>query len=124
VDGVCMQSTFTLVSRVRNYGGDVEIARGASLLSDDLEIVTFETASVVRLAWLLATGVLTRSLHRKHDVDVRRGKRVEARSDASVVHVQVDGENAGVLPATIEIVPASIRLMLPKNWVESERLRA
>lgn len=124
VDGVSMQSTFTLVSRVRNYGGDVEIARGASLLSDDFEIVTFETASVVRLAWLLVAGVLTKSLHRKHDVNVRRGKRVEARSNASVVHVQVDGEKAGVLPATIEIVPASIRLMLPKNWVESERLRS
>jgi YegS/Rv2252/BmrU family lipid kinase len=123
VDGVAMPSTFTLVSRVRNYGGDVEIARGASLLSDDLELVIFETTSVVRLAWLLATSVLTRTLHRRRDVRVVKARRVEASAKGVPVHVQVDGEAAGVLPATIEVAPAAIRLMLPPAFLAAERAR-
>jgi diacylglycerol kinase family enzyme len=123
VDGVAMSGTFAIVSRVRNYGGDVEIARGASLLADDFEIVVFRTTSVVRLAWLLATGVLTGTLDRKHDVSVLRGRTVDARSDADPLHVQVDGEATGSLPASIEVVPRSMRLMIPRKWLEKERRR-
>ena len=36
---------FALASRVRNYGGDLQIATGASLDHDDFEIVLFEGAS-------------------------------------------------------------------------------
>ena len=32
IDGKSYRSSFALVSRTRNYGGDVAIARGASLL--------------------------------------------------------------------------------------------
>jgi diacylglycerol kinase (ATP) len=40
VDGKRFAASFALISRVRNYGGDLEIARGASLLRDDFEVVT------------------------------------------------------------------------------------
>lgn len=123
VDGTELSGTFAIVSRVRNYGGDVSIARGASLLAEEFEIVLFETTSVVRLAWLLATGVLTATLDRKRDVTVCRGKQVSAASEASRIHVQVDGEAAGFLPATIEIVPSSMRLLVPRRWLEKERRR-
>ena len=36
------EASFALISRVRNYGGDLEIARGASLLRDDSKLCCFE----------------------------------------------------------------------------------
>ena len=41
VDGKKYEASFALVSRVRNYGGDLEIARGASLLRNQFEVVLF-----------------------------------------------------------------------------------
>jgi len=40
-------------------------------------------------------------------------KRIEARSEERVL-LDVDGEQPGVLPATAEIVPAALRLIVPK----------
>lgn len=121
--GETFRSTFTIVSRVRNYGGDVAIARGASLLSDEFEAVVFEDASVVRLAWLLVTGVATRTLHRKRDVHVRNASRIELRPAGVPAPVQVDGEAAGFLPATLEIGTARMILLAPSVWIEHERAR-
>src|SRR5579884_2303487 len=63
VDGRGFEASFALISRVRNYGGDLEIARGASLLSDDFEVVLFRgTASLRYLRYLL--GVALGRAHR------------------------------------------------------------
>ena len=40
--------SFALVSKVRNYGGDLEIARGTSLFDDQFEVVLFEGRNSVR----------------------------------------------------------------------------
>src|SRR5262249_32920186 len=42
VDGIQHDCAFALVSKVRNYGGDFEIARKVTLLDDRFEIVLFE----------------------------------------------------------------------------------
>jgi diacylglycerol kinase family enzyme len=39
-------------------------------------------------------------------------KRIEARSDSRVL-LDVDGEQPGVLPATVEIVPSALRMIVP-----------
>ena len=57
--GSAFEASFALISRVRNYGGDLEIARGASLLRDDFEVVLFRgTVSARYLGYLVgvATG--------------------------------------------------------------------
>ena len=41
VDGREYRASFALVTRVRNYGGDLQIARDVRLLSPDFEIVPF-----------------------------------------------------------------------------------
>jgi diacylglycerol kinase family enzyme len=41
------------------------------------------------------------------------GKKIEARSHAPVL-TEVDGERPGVLPAALEIVPATLRLIIPQ----------
>ena len=44
-EGREFRASFALVSRVRNYGGDLEIAPSISLLDDEFELVLFEGAS-------------------------------------------------------------------------------
>jgi len=49
------------VSRVRNYGGDLEIARQANLLTDEFAVVLFEGPSSVRYLKYFS-GVLINAL--------------------------------------------------------------
>ena len=112
VNGGVYRCGFALASRVRNYGGDLEIAMGASLLCDDFEIVLFEGSHPLRYLWYMA-GVGFKVAQRMRGVRTMRARRIEFSGD---VHLQVDGEYAGVLPACFEIVPNALTLLIPKNY--------
>ena len=95
---------FALAARVRNYGGDLQIARGASLLRPDFETVLMQGATAGRyLKYLLGVGTGTLGRMRGATIHAARSIEMIAPGGASVP-VQVDGELAGTLPATIEIV--------------------
>lgn len=115
------RSTFALASRVRNYGGDLEIARNACLLEDSFELVLFEGENAsVYLKYF--AGVLTGRLGRMKGVTLMRtGRATFAAAQSPEVYVQVDGEYAGRLPATVEIVPDALTLLVPAKF--SERVR-
>jgi diacylglycerol kinase (ATP) len=121
VDGQIHKASFALVSRVRNYGGDLEIARGASLLRDDFEVVLFQgTVSARYLQYLL--GVALNRLKGMRGCDVLRGRSIRcfAQPDQDV-YVQVDGELAGKLPVSIDILPDALTLLVPPAYLERER---
>jgi YegS/Rv2252/BmrU family lipid kinase len=111
-DGHAYRCGFALVSRVRNYGGDLEIASGASLAHDDFEIVLFEGSNPLRYLWYML-GVSMKRVQNMAGVHTLHGGRVELSGD---VHLQVDGEYAGRLPASIDIVPAAITLLMPPGY--------
>jgi diacylglycerol kinase (ATP) len=114
--------SFSLVSRVRNYGGDLEIARGANLLDDAFETVYFEGANPFPYLKYFA-GVLTGNLKEMRGVSIERTAAVElAPSNGTCVHIQVDGEEAGSLPARIEIVPDVLTLLMPREFAASRQL--
>lgn len=105
--------SFALASRVRNYGGDLWIARGASLFSDHFELVLFEGPhSLPYMKYLF--GVVTGRLTGMSGVSVFRARDLhfEMADDAGVC-IQVDGEYAGRLPARISIVPQALTLLVP-----------
>jgi len=110
--GHAYQCGFALISRVRNYGGDLEIASGASLAHDDFEIVLFEGSNPLRYLWYML-GVSMKRVQNMAGVHTLHGGRVELAGD---VHLQVDGEYAGRLPASIDIVPAAITLLMPPGY--------
>jgi diacylglycerol kinase family enzyme len=119
VDGVAYEASFALISRVRNYGGDLEIARGASLLKPDFEVVLFRGTVAIRyLRYLL--GVAVGKISDMPGCTVLRGTRVECPSDGRIF-VQMDGELAGQLPATADIAPDALTLLAPERFVASER---
>lgn len=121
VDGKRFEASFALVSRVRNYGGDLQIARGASLLRDDFEVVLFRgTISARYLRYLV--GVALRRVDRMKGCTVLRGRSVVCRHRLGQgVYVQVDGELAGNLPMTAEVLPDALTLLAPPEYLAREQ---
>ncbi len=118
VDGRKLYSCFTLTARVRNYGGDLEIAKTACLLDDYFEVVVFEGEYSFRYLKYF-TGVLANLLDRMEGVHIQKAKRVEFRPPPDEeVFVQVDGEYAGRLPATVELAPSALTLLVPPSFRE------
>lgn len=115
-DGRVFQCSFALASKVRNYGGDFEIARQVSLFDDEFEVVLFEGSSSFHyIPYFL--GLAGNRLQGMKGVTVLRARRL-ALSTAShaPVFVQVDGEAAGLLPAEIHLVRQALTLLVPPEY--------
>ncbi len=116
IGGGKRQCSFALVSKVRNYGGDFEIARSVRLSDDRFEVVLFEGRHTVRYFKHFG-GIVLNRLSSMKGVTVLRADRV-ALSDPQdrSVYVQIDGEFAGRLPAEIRIVPDALTLLTPPGY--------
>ncbi|MGD0435043.1 MAG: diacylglycerol kinase family protein [Bryobacteraceae bacterium] len=116
VDGRDYESSFALVSRVRNYGGDLEIAPSISLLDEEFEVVLFEGASSMPYVKYML-GTLTRRLEGMRGVTILRATKAVFHASAhGDVHVQVDGEYVGLAPGRVELVPSALTLLVPPNF--------
>jgi YegS/Rv2252/BmrU family lipid kinase len=110
------RASFALASRVRNYGGDLEIAPSISLLDDEFELVLFEGEnSFTYLKYML--GVVAHELRDLRGVNVLRTRQaIFSPNNGSDIHLQVDGEYTGVAPASVEIVPNALTLLVPPDF--------
>jgi diacylglycerol kinase family enzyme len=114
VDGIRRRCSFALATRVRNYAGHLEIAQKASLVKDDFEVVLFEGNSTWRHYLKYMTAILTGRTSSIQGISFARAKKLTLlAADDPRVYVQVDGEYAGRLPATVEIVPGALSLLMP-----------
>lgn len=121
VDGKTHRASFGLVSRVRNYGGDLEIARAASLIRDDFEVILFKGRERIRFLPYLA-AVALRQIHRMEGVTVLRGRRITCSAPGSErVFTQVDGELIGHLPVSIDLLPGALTMLLPPRYLQNEQ---
>jgi len=121
IDGKSYEASFALISRVRNYGGDLEIARGASLLRNEFQVVLFRGKhSLQYLPYLAAVGL--RLADRMNGCTFVYGRSVTCNpSNGEGIFAQVDGELAGKLPFSAEIMPDALTLLLPASYVAKER---
>ncbi len=103
---------FLLASRVRNYGGDLEIASGASLNRADFEVVFFEGSNPLRYAAYML-GVLLRRAQKMGGVRTIAAPCIEI---LTPTHLQVDGEYAGHQAARLEIAPEALTLLMPAAY--------
>jgi diacylglycerol kinase (ATP) len=116
-DGREFRASFALLSRVRNYGGDLEIAPSISLLDDEFEMVLFEgESSLGFLKYML--GVVAHQQQSMRGITILRTRQAAFSSPGQDgrIHLQVDGEYAGVAPASVEIVPNALTLLMPPNF--------
>jgi len=119
VEGRTHRVSFALVSRVRNYGGDLTIAPTISLLDPDFELVLFEGANSFRYLKYMF-GVVTRRLEGMSGITILRTRELSLRCpEDSRIYIQLDGEYAGRLPADIEMVPDALTLLVPPAWKTS-----
>ncbi len=115
VDGREYRASFALVTRVRNYGGDLEIARSVRLTSPDFEVVLF-SGSLAHVYLKYFAGVGLNQLQGMSGVEVLRGTTVEVFNPDAGVFAQLDGEAAGAIPARAEIVPDALTLLTPAHY--------
>lgn len=116
VGGQTYPCSFALLSKVRNYGGDFEIARSVSLFDDDFEAVLFQgRTSLGYVRYVL--GMALNRLSGMKGVTVLRADRMTVSGPEDIcVYVQIDGESAGHLPAEIRIVPNALTLLVPPEY--------
>ena len=108
--------SFALLSKVRNYGGDFEIARSVTLLDDDFEVVLFEGANATSYVKYFAGMALNR-LAGMSGVTVVRADRIRIGPCADRrAYVQVDGELVGRVPAELKIVRDALTVLAPVGY--------
>jgi diacylglycerol kinase family enzyme len=116
IDGRMQRCSFALLSRVRNYGGDFEIARSVSLFDDTFEVVLFEGRSPLPYVKYFA-GMAMKRLNGMKGVTVLRTEHAKLYCpEDRRVHVQIDGEYAGHLPAEVRIVRDAVTLLVPREY--------
>lgn len=114
--GRSFRCTFALASRVRNYAGYLKLARHASLLDQDFEMMIFE-GSTLRYYSVYLSAVLSGRTGRTRGITSLRAPGASfAAPPGSPVYVQVDGEYAGRLPASVEIVPDALTILAPPEF--------
>jgi diacylglycerol kinase family enzyme len=124
VDQRRYRCSFALASRTRNYAGYLEIARHASLLGEDFAVVLFEGRSTFRYYARYLPAVLGGRLPRTSGITVlRAGKLTYTTAGETPIYVQVDGEYAGRLPASVEIVPDALSVLAPPGFAREDALR-
>ncbi len=103
---------FLLASRVRNYGGDLEIAGGASLNRTDFEVVLFEGSNPLRYAGYML-GVLSRQVQKMNGAHTMPAQCIEILTPS---HLQIDGEYAGHQTARLETAAEALTLLMPPAY--------
>jgi diacylglycerol kinase family enzyme len=115
VNGAEYCASFALITRVRNYGGDFEIARRVRLTDNDFEVVLFRHNRFPDFVRFLG-GVITNRLAATDGVVIERATSVTASPGDERIHIQTDGESMGLLPTSVAIVPDALTLLIPRRY--------
>ncbi|MEO6333510.1 MAG: diacylglycerol kinase family protein [Pyrinomonadaceae bacterium] len=109
-----LQTVNFCVANARFFGGGMKIAPAAKINDGRLDVINIgdiRTAKIILNAYTLYRGT--------HldlpEVKATLAKRIEAKPlrDDQEVHIEIDGELPGKLPAIYEVVPSAIRIRVP-----------
>jgi diacylglycerol kinase (ATP) len=116
-EGRLHQATFACISRSQHYG-PIRMVREADLFSDQFYVYCFQSGNPLRYL-LYAWTILVAGQSKLPDLTGFPSRQIRCErmdSGEKPVFLQVDGEFAGQLPCTIEIVPDALTLMVPANF--------
>ena len=102
------------VANSRFFGGGMKIAPDAKIDDGFLDVINIGDINTARI--ILNAHTLYRGTHLDlPEVKDILAKRIEARplNDNTEVHLEVDGELPGMLPAIYEIVPKALKIRIP-----------
>ena len=121
VDGRRTDATFAVVQRSARYAGWLKLAQPHSIRDLDFSCCLFEGQNPVRYL-RYALGILTHTHGRLHDVRFLRGSRICLTSEhpGTAICFEVDGELAGRIPVTFEVVPDALTILVPDSFFRFE----
>ena len=107
-----------LVQRTERYAGWLHLSPGSSLLNPEMKLFLFQSSSPWRY-FFYSTAVALRRHHRLPDLRILQNWPLHCRAETMVkpIRVELDGEEAGSLPGTFDIVPDALTLLLPERLV-------
>jgi diacylglycerol kinase (ATP) len=114
VDSQVHTATFAVIQRTKRYGGPLRLTPNAEFFEPRFELCLFSSRRFTR--WVAyITAALVRQHHRLRGVQMPQGLQVvcEAVEPGTPIHFELDGELVGTLPATFEVVPEALNLLVP-----------
>ncbi|MBZ5545317.1 MAG: diacylglycerol kinase family lipid kinase [Acidobacteriia bacterium] len=113
-DGRDRQATFAVIHRTGHYAGWLPLAPTASLFKPDFTACLFTSTNRARY-FFYAAAVLLRQHRRLRDVELVDCSKVDCAGEepGKPIHFELDGELVGELPATFEIVPDALTILVP-----------
>ena len=113
-DGAERTATFAAVQRARNYGGWLHLTPDARFFDDRFTLCLFKSHNRARY-FLYSALVLARQHFHLGDVELVEARKLccAAKDAGETIRFELDGELAGTLPATFEIVPDALTLLVP-----------
>lgn len=111
-DGKRFEATLALVQRTRLYAGWFTTAPGQTLTEPNFSLSLFRSRRRLRY---VAYGIAVVTQRRLHDVSriTAVAASFEAADPTTKVFFELDGELAGMLPATVAVVPDALTLLMP-----------
>jgi diacylglycerol kinase family enzyme len=112
------RATMGVFQRTERYAGWFHMAPGASLFSERMKLCLFAGRGLWRYSLYVAAVALKRHAA-LHDVRLVEGSPVTCSAEEPRKHIylELDGELAGELPATFDLVPDALTLLLPERVV-------
>ena len=107
-------ATFAALQRASNYGGWLHLTPDARVFDDKFNLCLFKSANRARY-FLYAALVLARQHFLLSDVELVEARKLccAAQVSGEAIRFELDGELVGTLPATFEIVPDALTLLVP-----------
>jgi diacylglycerol kinase (ATP) len=119
-NGATASPTFAVVQRSGRYAGWLKLARSHSIREPGFSCCLFE-GSTPRRYFRYALGVLSRTHHWMGDIRFLSGSSVGCVSEKpeDPIYFEVDGELAGQIPVTFDVVPDALTLLAPEPFLGS-----
>lgn len=114
MNGREIPATFAAVQRTERYAGWLHMAPGAHLDEPQFHLCAFKSTRRLRY-FLYAPALILRQHLRLADVEMLQTEKVECApvKAGGRIYFELDGELAGQLPATFEVVPDALTVLVP-----------
>ena len=112
-DGRERRATFAVVHRTKLYAGWFHLAPTANLFESRFALCLFKSPRRERY-FLYAAAAAARQHLRLRDVELVDARRIVCTcEEQAIIRIELDGELVGTLPATFEIVPDALTVLVP-----------
>ena len=121
-DSRATSSTFAVVQRSSRYAGWLRLARPHRVHDLGFSCCLFQGEGPGRYL-LYAFGIVTQTHDRLHGVRLLSGSEIRCASDQpeTSVYFELDGELAGRIPVTFEVVPDALTILAPESFSRTQQ---